>query len=222
MEWEQIPLAMAQGDLGTRVHAGPLRVSANYFLNHLKDLITKAPGSYLGQTVVSGQIVRQNVNIDRARIQGVEATAEASLEGLGSQWTPLVTAAWQRGTNRSTGQPLPLIAPFVAQARLRWAPRAARAWSEWQARLVKGGGCIPVGDRPISAFTILAWRWGYEIGRGERGLGTVLPAGVSSINFHFGIENLTNRLYRGLFEPIPQPGREWRFGLDLNLDTSVR
>ena len=216
------PETSAQLDLGTRVHYGALRVSANYFLNHLTDLITKSLGTYLGQSVVGGEVVRQNVNIDRARIQGVETTAEVSLRGLGSQWTPHVTTAFQRGTNRTTGQPLPLIAPFVAQAGLRWAPRAGRAWSELQSRLIKGGGRVPLGERPISGFTTLAWRWGYELSRSERGLGARLPGGVSSINFHFGIENLTNRLYRGLFELVPQPGRELRFGMDLNLDRSAR
>jgi hypothetical protein len=44
-----------------------------------------------------------------------------------------------------------------------------------------------------------------------------LPPGVSSILFHFAIENLANRLYRGLFETVPQPGREFRFAVDFNL-----
>jgi len=219
------PETSTQLDLGIRVHHRALRVSANYFLSQVKDLINKTlcsnlapPCSFPGQTDV-----RQNVNINRARIQGIESTVEMFLSGLGSQWTPMVATAWQQGTDRRTGQRLSFIAPFVAQAGLRWAPRGSRAWSEWQMRVAKGTDHVAIGERPISGYTTMAWRGGYELTHGERGLGARLPGGVSSINFHLGIENLTNRLYRGLFEslvqPVPQPGRELRFGMTLNLDS---
>jgi outer membrane receptor protein involved in Fe transport len=216
------PETSRQLDLGTRWHGGPLRASLNYFLNELRNLITSGPGSFMGQTEVAGEPVSQNLNVDQARIQGIEATAEFSLDALGSRWTPLATAAWQRGTNRTTKEPLPLIAPFIAHVGLRWVPRGSRAWTEWRTSVVKGGGRVPMGAAPLSGYTIHALRWGYELVREERGLGALLPKGLSSLNFNFALGNATNHLYQGLFENVPEPGREIRFGLDLNLDSNAR
>ena len=210
------PETSAQLDTGARLNWNPLRVSVNYFVNNLRNLITTIPGTFQGSSSIGGQPIRQNVNVNQARIQGLESSGEIAFNRLRSQWTTGITTTWQRGTNRTTGQPLPLIAPFVGQARLRYAPRHARVWSEWQSRVVKGGTRVPAGARPISGFTTFAWRWGSELTRAERFARAILPPGVSSIHLQFGIENLTNRLYRGIFETVPQPGREFRFALDFN------
>ncbi len=212
------PETSLQLDLGARMDRGPVRASINYFLNNLRDLITTVPGTFQGQTARRGEPIRQNVNINRARIQGVESTGELSFKGARSQWTTGVTAVWQRGTNRTTDLPLGLIAPFVGQARLRFAPRGTRIWSEWQTRVTKGGNRVPPGEIPITGYTSLAWRWGTKLTRAEWLSRAILPPGVSSIDLQFGIENVANRLYRGLFETVPQPGREFRFAVDFNLD----
>ena len=201
------PETSAQLDLGTRFQRGPLHASLNYFVNELENLITTVPGTFQGLSVRRGEPIRQNVNIDRARIQGFESSTDISLRGLRSQWTAGISGAWQRGTNQTTGRPLPLIAPFTAQARLRLAPRGIRFWSEWQSRLAKGSDRVAAGENPISGYTVFSWRAGYEF---------------PSITLNVGIENLSNRLYRGLFETVPQPGREFRFALDLRLDHGER
>ncbi len=216
------PETSLQYDAGLHFRRGRAKTSVNYFFNNLKNLIGSAPGTFSGSPTFAGQPVFQNVNISKARIQGIEASAEVGLNGLGSQWTPLVAVAWQRGDNRTNGQPLPLIAPFIGQAGLRWSPRGLRTWSEGRVRLVTSSDRVPLGVSPILAYTVFTWRGGYEMVRGERGIGALLPRGIASINFHAGIENLGNRMYRGLFETVPQPGRDLRFGIDLNLDTSVR
>lgn len=216
------PEKSVQFDLGTRVRRGPVRASLNYFRNELTDLTVRAPGTFMGNATVGGQPVVKNVNLDMARIQGMESSAEFFVNALGSQWTPFATVAWQRGTNRTNGDPLPLIAPFISQLGLRWQSRRFHAWSEWRARIVKGSTRVPPSAQTLEGFTVLGWRWGYELVRGEHGSGVYLPRGITSVNFHFALENVTNKLYRGLFETVPEPGRSFRIGLDLTFDIPAR
>lgn len=216
------PETSVQFDTGTRLHRGPARVTFNYFLNHLNGLVVREAATFMGMNMIAGQPVSRNVNLDEARIQGVESSIEFLLHGLRAQWTPFVSLAWQRGTNLTNGEALPLIAPFVSQAGLRWQPRGINAWTEYRMRVATGSDRVPTGAQPLQGFTAHAVRWGYELARSEHGLGARLPSGLSSINFHFGIENVANRLYRNLFEAVPQPGRSFRFGMDIHFDTRSR
>ncbi|MGH9858480.1 MAG: TonB-dependent receptor [Candidatus Acidiferrales bacterium] len=216
------PETSVQFDAGTRVRRGPARISFNYFLNRLDGLVVREPATFMGMSTIAGQPVSRNVNLEDSRIQGVESSIELLLEGLRAQWTPFVSLAWQRGTNLTNGEALPLIAPFVSQAGLRWQPRGLNAWTEYRMRLATGSDRVPAGAQPVQGFTAHAVRWGYELARSEHGWGARLPSGLSSINFHFGIENVTNRLYRNLFEAVPEPGRSFRFGMDINFDTRAR
>lgn len=211
-----------QVESGVQYRSGPAKVAVNYFNNSLSNLISSAPGAFAGQSTLSGQPVFQNVNIEDARIYGLETTAEASVERFGSRWTPIVTAAWQRGTNKGNDDPLPLIAPFIGQARLRWSPLKSRVWSEFISMLVTSSDRAPPGQTPIRGFATFGWRSGYELVRGEYGLGRKLPKGISSVRVYGGVENVGNRTYFGLFESVPQPGQDVRFGMDLVLDSSAR
>ncbi|MCI0717415.1 MAG: TonB-dependent receptor, partial [Acidobacteria bacterium] len=216
------PETSVQFDVGTRLHRGPARITFNYFLNRLNDLVVREPTTFMGMSTIAGQPVSHSVNLDGSRIQGVESSAELFLNGLGAQWTPFISLAWQRGTNLTNGEPLPLIAPFVGQAGLRWQPRRVHAWTEYRMRLATGSDRVPTGFQPLQGFTVHAVRWGYELARGEQGLGVHLPRGLRAINFHFGVENVGNRLYQNLFETVPEPGRSFRFGMDISFDTRSR
>lgn len=211
-----------QFDLGTRVRHGNLQISLNYFLNRLRDQLVFVPSTFQGQPTLGGQPVFQNVNIDRSRIQGLESSAEWTFNRWKAQWTPRATVAWQRGSNLTQDTSLPFIAPFVSSVGLRWQPRQLRVWSEWRARITTGSDRVPPGFQPLSGFTVYGWRWGYEAVRGERGMGMLLPRGLSMLNFHFAFENFTNHLYRELFETVPQPGRSFRFGFDFTFDNTAR
>ncbi len=215
------PETSLQFDVGTRVKRGPARLTLNYFHNRLNDLIQVVPSTFNGQPTFSGQPVFQSVNLERARIQGIESTAELQFAAGRARWTPFVNWAWQRGSNLLQSLPLPFIAPFVANAGLRWQPGKLRMWGEWRARLASSSDRVPPGFLPVSGFTAFSFRTGYQALRGERGLGTLLPRGLASVNFHMGIDNLANRVYRNLFETVPQPARGYRFGLDFNFDTTA-
>lgn len=213
------PETSVQFDVGTRLRRGPARITFNYFLNRLNDLVLREPATFMGMSTIAGQPVSHNVNLAESRIQGVESSAEFFLKGLGSQWTPFLSLAWQRGTNLTNGEALPLIAPFVSQAGLRWQPRRLRLWTEYRLRLATGSDRVPTGAQPVQGFAVHALRWGYELAREEHGLGAHLPRGLSGVNFHFGVENVGDRLYRNLFETVPEPGRSFRFGMDIRFDT---
>ncbi len=213
------PETSVQFDIGTRVTRGPLRFSVNYFHNRLRDLIVTAPGSFQGQSTIGGQPVIVNTNVDRARIQGVETTAEGFFKALRSQWNPFLSLAWLRGTNLTSGDPLPLITPLSSTAGLRWQLRPWGFYSEARARIVRGGDRVPPGSLPLSGYTVYSILWGYEVERGERGLGAVLPRGFSGMSFHFGFENVTNKLYNNLFDTVPEPGRGFRFGTRFHFDS---
>ncbi len=216
------PETAVEFDIGTRVQRGPLRTSLHYFVNNLRDQLVRVPATFQGQPVVGGQPVFQNVNVEKSRIQGVESSTELDFERGNARWSPFLMLAWQRGNNLSQDEPLPFIAPFVAQVGVRWQPKGARAWGEWRTRVAGGTDNVAPGLLPISGFTVHSWRWGYEVVHGEGPLGGRLPKGLAGLNFHFAFENATNKLYRGLFETVPQPGRSLRFGLELNLDNSAR
>lgn len=216
------PETSVQFDVGTRLHRGPARITFNYFLNRLKDLVVRESSTFMGMNTIGGQPVSHNVNLDESRIQGVEASAELFFNVWRSRCTPFVSLAWQRGTNLTNGEPLPLIAPFVSQGGLRWQPKRMQAWAEYRMRLATGSDRVPTGFQPIQAFTVHAVRWGYELTRGEHGLGAHLPRGLSAISFHFGLENVGNRLYQNLFETVPEPGRSFRFGMDISFDTRAQ
>jgi hemoglobin/transferrin/lactoferrin receptor protein len=216
------PETSVQLDAGTRLQRGPVRVSFSYFLNSLTDLISRAPATFNGQSTIAGQPVSHNINLEKARIQGIETSTELFLRGLGSQWNPFFSLAWQRGTNRRNGQPLPLIAPVGGQAGLRWQPRRARLWSEVRAHFVTSSNRVPPRQPPIAAFTVFSCRAGYELVRDESPVAALVPPGFRAINFFFGIENLGDRLYQNLFETVPEPGRSFRFGVQLDFDTRAR
>lgn len=216
------PETSLQFDGGLHFRSGPVKASVNYFRNTLDSLISSAAGTFNGEPTLQGQPVFQNINISEARIQGVESTVDIRFNAAGSQWTPTFSAAWQRGDNRSTGEPLPLIAPFIGQARLRWSPNKTRFWSELGMTAASSSNRVPTGFNPIRAYTVWNWRAGYELVRGEYGLAAHMPAGLSSVNIYAGLENLGGRTYFGLFETVPQPGRDFRIGMDLSFDSSAR
>lgn len=216
------PETSVQFDAGTRLQRGPLRVSFNYFLNRLTDLISRAPTTFNGQSTIAGQPVSHNINLEKARIQGIETSTELFLNGLGSQWNPFFSLSWQRGTNLTNGDPLPLIAPVVGQAGLRWQPQRVRLWSELRGRFVTSSHRVPPGQPPIAAFTVFSWRTGYELVRDESPAAALVPPGFRAVSFQFGVENLADRLYQNLFETVPEPGRSFRFGVQLDFDTRAR
>ena len=183
-------------------------------MNRLSDLISSSPGTFNGQGTLSGQQVFQNVNVERALIQGVETEAETHFSALGSRWSPFLGASFQHGTNLTTTMPLPLIAPAIGHAGLRWRPLRREVWAEARARAARGSDRVAAGLSPLRGFTVFSLRGGWEIFHREAS--RFLPSGVRSIHLTCGIENLGNRAYRELFNDVVEPGRDFRLGVDFS------
>ncbi len=94
--------------------------SLTAFRTDYSDLIvSRAPLACPGNAlcVPGAPITFQSQNVTRARIEGVEARAEAR---LGRAWTAKVGAAWARGDDRTKGKPLNSIDPAKLVAGLAW------------------------------------------------------------------------------------------------------
>ena len=97
-----------------------IRLSGCAYLNTLKDMIT--------ENQVSATRIEM-ANVDKARIYGAEISGQWR---FAPQFLAQASFAWTRGKNRTTGEPLPFIAPLNAQASLGWdqadQKKDARGW----------------------------------------------------------------------------------------------
>ena len=97
-----------------------IRLSGGAYLNLLRDMIT--------ENQVSATRIEM-ANVDKARIYGAEISGQWR---FAPQFLAQASFAWTRGKNRTTGEPLPFIAPLNAQASLGWdqtdQKKDARGW----------------------------------------------------------------------------------------------
>ena len=113
-------------DLGLRWRGAAGSAHVSLFRTDYDDFIeTKVR---LGPDPVSGRILFQSQNLQKATIEGLEAGWSLDVPGGFSVDGSLY---WARGENRDDGQPLNSVGPAQAVLGVDWAPRD----SQWQARL---------------------------------------------------------------------------------------
>ncbi len=245
-------------DAGVKVRRGRLAGSFGYFRNDLSDFIRPAFASPIfvpadasrGLAPISpffpfhGVLYVQRTNTARARIQGYEATYEASvpLRGHGTL-TPFGTMGWLKGSDLTPEQNvLNLIRQFYNRADTP----VALSGSENDAPL---SGITPFRGIFGARYTDLRGRWfgEYELlyqSRVRRAdplelsstistqygtLASLSPLARQAVRvgyrrggeslrtlFTFGVENLTNRFYFEQFQTAPAPGRSFVFGVTLD------
>lgn len=193
-------------ELGLRGEHGGWRWQLAAFDNRYDDFIS--------QEVVSGgapgsKIVFQSINLDGARIRGVEARLNGRLD---RQWRLGLAYARTRGDAERNGvrRPLDTVEPAKASARLR----QQRSGWHWEATLLRAAGKQPgrvYASNPFTpaGYTVLDLAAGWQIG--------------PSWSLAARIDNLTDRKYwrwadvRGLgstsaaLDSYTAPGRQ--FGL---------
>ncbi len=190
-------------EVGFRIHNDRIRLTANYFHNRISDLIATVPGTFRGQPTFGGQPVSTSANIEEARIQGIEGDLELWWSAAGQLWMFYSRHSYQRGTNLTNDQPLPLIVPFASTNGLRWYGATGKIMQELQVRTVAGGDRVPSGSPPLSGFTLLGWR--SEIRLFDRnGLFAFYP-GMPQL-FGWSLDNFTDKSYRHLFSRIAAEG----------------
>jgi outer membrane receptor protein involved in Fe transport len=246
-------------DLGVKVQRARWNASVGYFRNNLNDFIASAfasplfvpPDPALGINPISpffpfhGVLYVQRTNTARARIQGLEASYEMSLQVYRfGVITPYGSLGWLKGSNLTPDQnTLKLLAQFYNRSDTAVPLRGS------------------VNDAPLSSITPFRtingvrfdspkgrWFGEYEIryqGRVERADPLDLSAAVSTefgtfrslnsfavqtlrggytvrgekhrVTFTLGLENLTNRLYFEHFQTAAAPGRSVVFGTTVEL-----
>ena len=101
---------------------------------------------------------------------------------------------------------------FSLTGGLRWETARRRLWAEVRARVTRGSDRVPPGFDPLQGFSMFSLRGGCELVRGDRA--RLFARGLKSVALRFGFENLGNRVYRELFNSVPEVGRHVRVGLD--------
>ncbi|MEE4272612.1 MAG: TonB-dependent receptor [Thermoanaerobaculales bacterium] len=184
-------------EVGFKVRYDQASGGLNLFYNDLTDFIGF---EFLGeQDPITGLELARFANFEKARIWGVELDLEWI---FGRWWSVFGTFAYLEGDNRTTGEPLPYIAPWKVTAGVRY--QRSKWWAEADLRHLGEQDRLPPGDPDFDSgtepFTVIDLRGGYDF---AFGLGVLVS-----------LENIFDELYNEPFNNRPEPG--------INLRATVR
>ena len=206
-------------ELGLRAHGERWRATFNAHYTTFDDLIESRVN--LGRDPATGATLFQSRNVESARMYGVEIASQLELEAFGTAlrgWSAAFSAAWARGDNTASDEPLNSIEPLKSTLSLDY--DALAGW--WGTRLALTGVAakerIAHGAEPLfrsdSFFVVDAFAYLTIAERGQ---------------LNIGLGNLTNERYiewidvrgRAASDPLvpyaTHPGRNvsvnasWRF-----------
>ncbi|MBX3727171.1 MAG: TonB-dependent hemoglobin/transferrin/lactoferrin family receptor [Xanthomonadales bacterium] len=205
-------------ELGWRHVGRHLRASVSVYENRYRDLIESRAN--LGVDPVSGALVFQSVNRDRARIRGAEGELLWRLAGLSGRLDGFelrVAAAWAEGDDTRRDRPLNSIEPGRLATGLRWDHGSGLFGAEWavvasqrKRRLDPGAGPAPFAPPGWVRHDLYAW---LQAGRHAR--------------LNLGLTNLGDRRYwewggvRGLAANAPDLGFYTRPGRAVSATLAV-
>jgi outer membrane receptor protein involved in Fe transport len=246
-------------DAGVKLRRRRLDASLGYFRNDLSDFIRPAfaaplfvpADAALGLAPLSpffpfhGVLYVQRTNTARARIQGYEASYEASLRvGGRGLLMPFGTLGWLKGSDLTPDQnvlklieqfynradtPVPLsgsateaplsgITPFRGIFGARYSDRRGRWFGEYE--LLYRSRATRAD--PLELSSTISTQYGTLASLAPLARQTMRAGyrtGGESLRtlLTFGVENLTNRFYFEQFQTAPAPGRTFVFGVTLDL-----
>jgi hemoglobin/transferrin/lactoferrin receptor protein len=203
-------------EAGLRGRHGALRWTLVAHRTDYRDLIvsrTPLPCPGDPRCVPTAPITFQSQNVTRARIEGLEARAEAS---LGAGWSARLGAAATRGDDRSRGVPLNSVDPAKGVASLAWEGRAWGRKAGFDAHLTHAARKTRIDATAgvlfaTPAFTVADLSAFAEVAPG--------------LTLHAAVNNLGDRKHwlwsdvRGVLNPgasidrYTQPGRAFALGL---------
>lgn len=135
--------------------------------------------------VVLDKDLRQQQNISKAQMRGLELEGKV---GLDHHWSMNYAATYTRGTDKSSGQPLPNIAPLTGRLSLRF--QEDDWYGEAAVRAYKGKTRIDKTQERVSAsYAMVDVYAGMNLGR-------VLGSGWEDWLVTAGVENLFNKVGR--------------------------
>lgn len=195
-------------DLGFKLDGRRVRGSITYFRNEIDDFITFVPGTFQGQPTFGGQPVTTVDNIGEARVQGVEADAEAVARVAGSRWRLFGAATYNRAEDLSGDEPL-FVAPLKVAAGLTWHAPGGLVSASLLGRAVEGQDRVPESFEPTAGFAVFHLYTSLALDRWLGGDATL----------RLGVENLGDRAYEEPYGAVLEPGRSYVATLDLGFGT---
>ncbi|MEO7674379.1 MAG: TonB-dependent receptor [Pyrinomonadaceae bacterium] len=155
--------------------------------------------------------VSQTQNVDRARIQGVEAEFEVPIKISVGYLTPNGNFSYLRGDNTDLRQPLDIISPYRTNIGVRWQNYGKAYFFDYNIRIVGEQERLstsflrPVNQGgnggPEAGFVTHNMNGGYYF-RQER----------FNFNLNLGVSNLFDRDYNEQFVFAPARGRSFTIG----------
>jgi hemoglobin/transferrin/lactoferrin receptor protein len=163
-------------EVGLRWYGQNSQMSLSAYQSDYDDLIA---------LVVLDTDLRQRQNISKAQVRGVELDGKV---GLSERWSLAYAATYSRGTDKSSGTPLPNIAPLTGRLALRY--QADGWYSESVLRAYKGKTRIDKSQEQASAsYAMVDLYAGMELSR-------VLGDGWQDWHLTGGVENLFDNVGR--------------------------
>ena len=198
-------------DLGLKVWKERFQLSANIFLNRMKDLIVAQPGEMIYERLdVPGTFdtvqAYINANVDESMLYGYDISFSYNFyDGL----VLFGNSAFVRGRDIRNNTDLPLIPPLNGRAGIRY--RSIRgAGAEFDVRMAADQNRIAEGESPTGGYATL----NFNIHSGP------LDVKYARVKLFAGMENITNTAYinhlstnRGIVKL--EPGRNFYFRIKL-------
>jgi len=180
-------------DAGAKFRTGRTTGSVTVFRNRVEGLIAL---EFLGEDPDTGLLLSRFANIDAAILQGAELELQTALN---RRWSAFTVASYTRGTDDTTGDPLPLIPPLKVVLGTRF--DIGRAWGEVATRIVARQERIPpdtVADtyEETPGFTVWDVRGGVELGAG--------------FHLQVAVDNVLDKAYHEPFNRRLESGRNLR------------
>lgn len=162
-------------EVGLRTRSAVWRASVSAHYTRFEDFIESRVN--LGVDPASGVTLFQSRNLEAARIYGIELISRLDVGALQSAlagWAVSLSAAWARGDNTMTNQPLNTVEPLKAtlmidyDAAARWGARLAATGVAAKDRIAEGATPLYRTDGYL-ALDAFAW---FELGdRGQISIG---------------------------------------------------
>ncbi|MBS1808238.1 MAG: TonB-dependent receptor [Acidobacteria bacterium] len=249
-------------DAGVKIRRNSWQASFGWFRNDLSDFIRSvtSPVYFIAADPAKGLLplfpggphgvqYGQRINSARARIQGIEATAETSLSlGDFGSITPFLSLGYLKGTDLSpqanaltvierfynqgtpiqlkgsaTDVPLQNITPFRAVYGATYTDKQGAWFAEYQARSqarVRRIDPLDITAPNTTQYGTFASLAPFT--KQTARVGYNWRRDHQRISFTVGVENLTNRLYFEHFQTAPAPGRSVVFGITTDFFNLLR
>lgn len=204
-------------DASVKIRRSQFSGSATYFRNSYKKFLNTVAATdrnnnfiFLNQPGPAVQVY-QTRNVDRARIQGLEAEFEIPFKISLGYLTPNGNFSYLRGDDLDKNVPLDVISPFRTNIGVRWNNYGKAYFFDYYARIVgeqtrlSPSFLLPVNQGgnggPEKGFTTHNISGGYYFRREHH-----------NFNINLGVSNIANRAYSEQFVFAPARGRSFTIG----------